>query len=142
MRRTRFVALTLSLIGAVSGSACSDDPSRPEGQGALPPTTEAPLPGDTGGDAGDPPGVTQASSTVEGIVATLSLDDRTMDLEQPQQGFATVVLEPGAELLHADGTAADLAEHIATGSAIRATGRPGATPQILLARQVEILGEE
>jgi len=84
----------------------------------------------------------ESTVTIEGNVVTVSTGEATMTLERPEQGFSIVVLAPGSSLLHADGTAADLAEHIATGSAIRASGRPGRAPDTLLAEQVVILGEE
>ncbi|MDP8962042.1 MAG: hypothetical protein M3N32_10575 [Actinomycetota bacterium] len=88
------------------------------------------------------PATDRAAVVIEGIVVTVSVGDDTMVLEQPARGFRVVELAPRAQLIHADGTAADLAEHIATGSAIRATGGPGSAPEVLLATRVEILGDE
>ncbi len=141
MRRTSLVAAAMGLAGAVLLPSCAGGIGTAPDDGTRGQSLDPANPSEDGAPAAARSSA-ESTDTVEGVVVEVSLGERTMTLEQPVRGFSVVALDDRATLLHADGTAADLAEHIATGSAIRATGRRGPSPETLLASQVVILGEE
>jgi hypothetical protein len=145
MDRTDLRTMAATLVAAAVVTACSGrptavgEPSPPAPPGAVSssPSVEAHPPVEEERSDAE-----QVRDVIEGIVVTVSVKERTMTLERPERGVRLVAMEPRAELLHADGTRADLAEHVATGSAIRASGRRGASPEILRADEIVLLGDE
>ncbi len=140
------VLVTVTVVSTMLTTACSDGAGSPEQQGhsfdLSSTTTDRSAAGLDGAPSDERPSADEGIAVIEGIVVAVAIDERTMTLERAERGFQVVELGPRAELLHADGTVADLAEHVATGSAIRATGRPGSAPEVLLASRVVILGDE
>jgi hypothetical protein len=136
------ILLALILLPLAAGCDTVTEPP-PEATATSPPS--APPPTDT--TAPEPtdtliplpsPTPTAEPVTIEGTVLRVALSARVMVLREPAEGFDTVALVEGSEVLSVEGQAAAL-QDVPPGMTVRATGRPG-EPGALLADRVRMLG--